>query len=53
MEKQIATFKDYAIFLADKESLLEIARFVVNENYSHHMSSFTRGRYKQRYQICA
>lgn len=41
MEKQIATFKDYAIFLADKTSLLEIARFVVNENYSHHMSSFT------------
>lgn len=40
MEKQIATFKDYAIFLADKTSLLEIARFVVNENYSHHMSSF-------------
>lgn len=41
MEKQIATFKDYAIFLTDKTSLLEIARFVVNENYSHHMSSFT------------
>lgn len=26
MEKQIATFKDYAIFLADKTSLLEIAQ---------------------------
>ena len=34
MEKQIATFKDYAIFMADKTSLLEIAQFVVKENYS-------------------
>ena len=41
MEKQIATFKDYAIFMADKTSLLEIAQFVVKENYSHHLSSFT------------
>ena len=41
MEKQIATFKDYAIFMADKTSLLEIAQFVVRENYSHHSSSFT------------
>lgn len=41
MEKQIATFKDYAIFMADKTSLLEIAQFVVTENYSHHISSFT------------
>lgn len=41
MEKQIATFNDYAIFLADKTSLLEIAQFVVRENYSHHLSSFT------------
>ena len=41
MEKQIATFKDYAIFMADKTSLLEIALFVVRENYSHHLSSFT------------
>ena len=39
--KQIATFKDYAIFMADKTSLLEIAQFVVKENYSHHLSSFT------------
>lgn len=41
MEKQIATFNDYAIFLADKTSLLEIAQFVVRENHSHHLSSFT------------
>lgn len=34
MEKQIATFKDYAIFMADKTSLMEIAQFVVRENYS-------------------
>lgn len=42
MEKQIATFKDYAIFLADKESLLEISQFVVQENYAHHIASFTQ-----------
>jgi N-acyl-L-homoserine lactone synthetase len=42
MEKQIATFKDYAIFLADKESLLEISQFVVQENYVHHIASFTQ-----------
>ena len=41
MEKQIATFKNYAIFMADKTSLMEIAQFVVRENYSHHLSSFT------------
>ena len=41
MEKQIATFKDYAIFMADKTSLLEIAQFVVKENYSHNLFSFT------------
>ncbi|MCT7839597.1 MAG: hypothetical protein N4Q82_01885, partial [Lactobacillus iners] len=29
------------IFMADKTSLLEIAQFVVKENYSHHLSSFT------------
>ena len=41
MEKQIATFKDYAIFMANKTSLLEIAQFVVKENYSHNLFSFT------------
>ena len=41
MEKQIATFKDYAIFMADKTNLLEIAQFVVKENYSHNLFSFT------------
>jgi len=39
--KQIATFKDYAIFMADKTNLLEIAQFVVKENYSHNLFSFT------------
>lgn len=47
MEIQIATFKDYAIFLADKESLLEVAQFVVKENYSHHLSSFTDDEVKK------
>ena len=46
-EKQIATFKDYAIFMADKTSLLEIAQFVVTENYSHHISSFTEKEVKE------
>jgi len=41
MEKQIATFKGYAIFMADKTNLLEIAQFVVKENYSHNLFSFT------------
>ena len=47
MEKQIATFKDYAIFMADKTSLLEIAQFVVKENYSHHLSSSTEKEVKE------
>lgn len=47
MEIQTATFKDYAIFLADKESLLEVAQFVVKENYSHHLSSFTDDEVKK------
>ena len=39
--KEITTFKDYAIFLEDKTSLLETTQFVVRENYPHHLSSFT------------
>lgn len=41
MEKKVASFKEYEIFMADKSCLNEIANFVVRENYSHHMSSFT------------
>lgn len=41
MEKKVASFKEYEIFMADKTSLNEIANFVVRENYSHHLSSFT------------
>lgn len=41
MEKKVALFKEYEIFMEDKSCLNEIANFVVRENYSHHMSSFT------------
>ena len=41
MEKKVASFKEYEIFVADKSCLNEIANFVVRENYSHHISSFT------------
>ena len=41
MEKKVASFKEYEIFMADKSCLNEIANFVVRENYSHHLSSFT------------
>lgn len=41
MEKKIASCKDYAIFLAGRESLLGIAQFVVKENYTHHSLSFS------------
>ena len=41
MEKKVSSFKEYEIFMTDKSCLNEIANFVVRENYSHHMSSFT------------
>lgn len=41
MEKKIAAFKEYEIFLTDKSCLNEIANFVVKENYVHHLHSFT------------
>ncbi|RRC97875.1 hypothetical protein [Prevotella sp. OH937_COT-195] len=41
MEKKVASFKEYEIFMADKSCLNEIANFIVRENYSHHLSSFT------------
>jgi len=44
MEKKVASFKKYEIFMADKSCLNEIANFVVQENYSHHLSSFTEER---------
>ena len=33
MEKKVASFNEYDIFMADKSSLNEIADFVVRENY--------------------
>lgn len=42
MENKIASFKNYAIFMADRLSLNEISRFVVKENYSHHLEAFTK-----------
>ena len=37
MEKKVASFNEYDIFMADKSSLHEIADFVVRENYAHHL----------------
>ena len=36
MEKKVASFNEYEIFMADKSCLHEIADFVVRENYTHH-----------------
>lgn len=37
MEKKVASFNEYEIFMADKSCLNEIADFVVMENYAHHL----------------
>ena len=37
MEKKVASFNEYEIFMADKSCLKEIADFVVRENYAHHL----------------
>lgn len=42
MEKKVASFKDYEIFMANQDCLKEIAHFVVKENYVHHLTSFTK-----------
>lgn len=39
MEKRIATFEDYSIFKADAECINELSRFIVTENYKHHIGS--------------
>ena len=39
MEKRIATFENYSIFKADAESINELSRFIVTENYKHHIGS--------------
>nr|WP_293546453.1 hypothetical protein [Prevotella sp.] len=39
MEKRIATFEDYSIFKADAECINELSRFIVKENYKHHIGS--------------
>lgn len=41
MEIKVLSTKECDIFTADKSCLKEIANFVVRENYSHHVSSFT------------
>lgn len=41
MKKKVASFEEYEIFMADKSCPNEVANFIVRENYSHHMSSFT------------
>ena len=37
MEKKVASFNEYEIFMANKSCLNEIADFVVRENYTHHL----------------
>ena len=37
MEKKVASFNEYEIFMADKSCLHEIADFVVRENYAQHL----------------
>lgn len=52
MEKKVASFKEYGIFMADKSCLNEIADFVVRENYFHHMSSFTEEEITKISNLC-
>ncbi len=39
MEKLIATFDGYSIFKADAKCINELSRFIVMENYKHHIGS--------------
>lgn len=38
MDKLISQTKDYAIYLLDRKNIMELATFVVEENYIHHKS---------------
>ena len=39
MEKKVASFEKYEIFMADQLCLDEISRFIVKENYVHHLKT--------------
>ena len=39
MTQRIATFEDYPIFKADAECINELSRFIVKENYKHHIGT--------------
>jgi hypothetical protein len=44
MEKKVASFEKYEIFLADQLCLDEISRFIVKENYVHHLKTKSEPR---------
>lgn len=46
MEKLVCVNENYRIWQLDKESLHELAEFVVTENYKHHVGSFTAASIK-------
>lgn len=41
MAMEVVSFEEYEMFMADNSCLNEVANFIVTENYSHYMSSFT------------
>lgn len=44
MEKKVASFEKYEIFMADQLCLDEISRFIVKENYVHHLKTKSEPR---------
>lgn len=44
MEKKVASFEKYEIFIADQLCLDEISRFIVKENYVHHLKTKSEPR---------
>ena len=44
MEKKVASFEKYEIFMADQLCLDEISRFIVKENYVHHLKTKSKPR---------
>lgn len=44
MEKKVASFEKYEIFMADQLCLDKISRFIVKENYVHHLKTKSEPR---------
>lgn len=54
MEKKVASFEEYEMFMADKSCLNEVANFVVRENFPitcRHLQRTKSRIYQQRYRI--